>query len=72
MTRATNPQPSNGVPLRPGTTWPLLVALLIVPFAGGCGDTTGPDDGADPLTQLPRALTADEQAVIARSTGFVL
>jgi serpin B len=48
----------------------LLALLLVGPWAAGCGDTTGPDDGADPVTQLPRALTADEQAVIARSTGF--
>ena len=44
--------------------------VLCLTVMAACGDTTGPDDGADPVTQLPRALTADELAVIARSTGF--
>ncbi|MBT8337792.1 MAG: serpin family protein [Gemmatimonadetes bacterium] len=52
------------------TPWTAIATILMLPIAGACGDTTGPGDGADPVTQLPRALTADEQAVIARSTGF--
>ena len=46
----------------------LLPALLLA----GCSDTVGPDDGADPITELPRALTASEQAVIQHGNTFGL
>ena len=43
----------------------LPAALLLL---AACGDATGPDP--EPLTELPRALTTSEQAVIRHANGF--
>ena len=45
------------------------VLILTLPMA--CGDPVGPSP-ADPITELPRALTQAEQVVIAQSTTFGL
>lgn len=44
----------------------VLAALLLA----GCNGATDPDGAADPIEELPRALTADEQAVIEASNRF--
>lgn len=46
----------------------LLPALLLA----GCSDTVGPADGSDPITELPRDLTASELAVIQHGNAFGL
>ena len=50
------------------------VLLLLAPVllaAAGCGEpVTGPSDGVDEITELPRALTAAEIEVIAASNRF--
>ena len=48
----------------------VATAVALAVLTAGCGDSTGPSDGVEPITQLPRALTAQEQAVIDRSTAF--
>ncbi len=45
-----------------------LAALLILFMSPACDDPVGPK--VDPITELPRALTAAERTVIARSTIF--
>lgn len=63
---------------RPGTPafrFAATAALVAATASfGACGDSTGPGNGggAEPITSLPRALTAGEQEVIARSTAFGL
>jgi serpin B len=47
----------------------LLGGLAFVALSAGCDDPVGPNP-PDPITQLPRALTPDEQVVIARSNTF--
>lgn len=42
------------------------LALLIA----ACGDPSGLGDGAEPITELPRALTSAELAVIEDANGF--
>ncbi|MEQ1855054.1 MAG: serpin family protein [Longimicrobiales bacterium] len=48
----------------------LRVALLTAALCLGCSDPSGPGPGVDPITELPRPLTANEQAVIAASNLF--
>ena len=45
----------------------LLPAALLL---AACGDPTGP--GTEPITELPRALTPAEQAIIGDANGFGL
>ncbi|MGD2120500.1 MAG: serpin family protein [Gemmatimonadota bacterium] len=45
-----------------------LFGLLMVSMSSACDDPVGPK--VDPITELPRALTAAEQTVIAQSTSF--
>lgn len=47
-------------------TWTPIVLLV----AAGCSDVSGP--GVDPITELPRPLTASEQALIWASNVFGL
>ncbi|MFW6201742.1 MAG: serpin family protein [Gemmatimonadota bacterium] len=48
----------------------LAFALLALPLAAAC-DLVGPDDGPpEPIEALPRALTAAEEELIARSNDF--
>ncbi|HUP53473.1 MAG TPA: serpin family protein [Longimicrobiales bacterium] len=37
---------------------------------GGCSDAAGPDEGGEPITELPRALSVSERAVIEGSNAF--
>ena len=46
----------------------VLSALLL----GGCSDALGPDADPEPITQLPRALSASERAVIQHGNDFGL
>jgi serpin B len=39
---------------------------------GGCSDAAGPDEGGEPITELPRALTVSERSVIEGSNDFGL
>lgn len=48
-----------------------FVILTSVMTLATCGESTGPGP-ATPIEQLPRDLTADEELVIAQSTGFGL
>lgn len=69
MTRTARPSVFRRIGL------PLLAAGVTA--LGACSDTTGPHggdggDGADPITALPRQLTAAEQTVIDQSTAFGL
>lgn len=64
-------------PARPSILHRLALPLLVVGLTllGACSDTTGPDGNGerpDPITALPRQLTAAEQTVIEQSTGFGL
>lgn len=65
----------------PRTAHPSLLHRLALPLLGiatlgACSDSTGPggdgDDEPEPITALPRALTAAEQTVITQSTAFGL
>ena len=49
-----------------------LLSLTLLPLVGACQASAGPDRGTrpDPLTALPRALTAPEQRVVAGSNAF--
>ncbi len=50
-----------------------LALLGATAAVSACDDSTGPGqdgDGAEPITSLPRALTAGEEELIARSTAF--
>jgi len=49
-----------------------VIACFVVPslLLAGCGDPLGP--GADTITELPRALTVSEQAVIRNGNTFGL
>ncbi len=47
----------------------LWAGLALVALNAGCGDPVGPRP-ADPITELPRALTAAEQIVITGSNTF--
>lgn len=52
---------------------PLTAALVLTVGLAACGDSTGPGtDDPTPITELPRALTTNETALIARSTEFGL
>src|SRR5215831_2238263 len=44
--------------------------LATVAVVAACSDATGPSDGARRITELPRALTSGEQAVIGASNAF--
>jgi len=45
--------------------------LFVVLAAAACSDPSGPDEGRTPrITQLPRALSTGEQAVITASNAF--
>lgn len=46
-----------------------LGGILLTTLAVGCSDLSGPRP-PDPITELPRALTAAEELVIARSNTF--
>lgn len=46
------------------------LAALLAPLA--CGDSTGPSDDHEPITQLPRALSMAETALIGASNHFGL
>ncbi len=46
------------------------IALLAAALVLGCSHPAGPGPGAEPITELPRPLTANEQAVIAASNLF--
>jgi serpin B len=48
-----------------------LLLILLVLVTAGCGDFLGPG-GSEPITELPRALTAPEMSVIASSNTFGL
>ena len=48
-----------------------IVGALLLLAATGCGErATGPSDGVDEITQLPRALSAAEVELIAANTRF--
>ncbi|MEJ2541184.1 MAG: serpin family protein [Gemmatimonadota bacterium] len=47
-----------------------LVFALVV--AAGCGDTSGPGEGPEPITELPRALSPTESRLVALSNAFGL
>lgn len=55
-------RPTHRTARLPGA-WTLAAAALLL---SACGDATGPE----PITELPRALTASEQAVIRHANGF--
>lgn len=52
------------------TSRPFLRALLPVLLLSACGDPVGP--GSEEITQLPRALTSSERAVIQSGNSFGL
>ncbi len=52
------------------TSRPFLRALLPVLLLSACGDPVGP--GAEDITELPRALTSSEKAVIQSGNSFGL
>jgi serpin B len=56
--------------LRPTRSPAVTAALAFVALGAACSQSTGP--GPDPITELPRPLTATEQAVIAASNSFGL
>lgn len=45
-------------------------AMLLLLAATGCQDPTGPGEGADPITKLPRTLTIGERDLIGASNRF--
>jgi serpin B len=45
-------------------------AAMLLLAATGCQDPTGPEGGADPITELPRTLTIGEQDLIGASNRF--
>jgi serpin B len=45
-------------------------AAMMLLAAMGCQDPTGPEGGADPITELPRTLTIGEQDLIGASNRF--
>ncbi len=53
---------------------PVTAVIAVGLAASGCSDSIGPGDGDDvvPITQLPRALTAAESQLIARTSEFGL
>jgi len=44
--------------------------LATVAIVAACADATGPSDGARRITELPRALSSGEQAIIGASNAF--
>lgn len=48
---------------------PAIAALLLL-VATGCGEPLGPGGGSEPITELPRALTASEQVLIGDANTF--
>src|SRR5262245_41577891 len=44
--------------------------LAVVLVAAACSDSSGPSDGGQRITALPRTLSSGEQAVISASNAF--
>ncbi|MEQ9399607.1 MAG: serpin family protein [Longimicrobiales bacterium] len=54
--------------------WQAVLSVAVAGFLlGGCGsDATGPSDRPEPITELPRALTATERDLLDAGTRFGL
>jgi serpin B len=51
---------------------PFVVTLVPLLLLAACGDVLGPGDGVEPITELPRSLTAAEASVIEHGNAFGL
>jgi serine protease inhibitor len=49
---------------------PAALLVLVLTSLGACSSSTGPREPGEPLTELPRALSADEREVIRASNRF--
>jgi serine protease inhibitor len=60
----------NAGPLSRRCGWSLVVAIATLLLVSGCGDGTTEPGGVEPITKLPRELSAAEQEVIQANNIF--